>query len=49
MQDSGILAFGLFVFLLLGGGLFLTLVEFHKMGNRDQVDTYPRLSPKRNK
>jgi hypothetical protein len=47
MQDSMIFGFGLFVFSVLAGGLIVTMVEFRKMGNRDQVDTYPRSKPKR--
>jgi hypothetical protein len=49
MQDSGIFTFGVFVFVMLSGGFVLTLREFRRMGNRDQVDTYPRSIPKRNR
>ena len=42
MQDTMIFAFGLFVFTILAIGLIATLLQFRKMGNRDQVDSYPR-------
>jgi hypothetical protein len=49
MQDSGIFTFGVFVFVILTSGLLLTLREFRRMGNRDQVDSYPRSIPIRNR
>jgi len=42
MQDSTIFAFGLLVFTILASGLIITVREFQKIGNRDQVDSYPR-------
>lgn len=42
VQDTMIFAFGLFVFTILAIGLIATLLQFRKMGNRDQVDSYPR-------
>jgi hypothetical protein len=46
MLDSTILGFGLLVFTILATGLIITLRQFQKMGNRDQVDSYPRSRPK---
>ena len=42
MQDPTIFAFGFFVFTILASGLIITIREFQKMGNRNQVDSYPR-------
>jgi hypothetical protein len=42
MQDPNVFAFGLFVFVVLAGGLFITVREFIRMGNQDQEDSYPR-------
>lgn len=42
MTDAAILGIGFAVFSILGLGLILTLIEFRKMGNRDQNDSYPR-------
>jgi len=46
MQDTSIFVFGLFVFIILATGLTITLRQVHGMGNRDQVDSYPRSRPK---
>ncbi len=46
MPDSVIFTFGIFAFVMLTGGLILTLREFRRMGNRDQVDSYPRSTTK---
>lgn len=43
MSDSTIFIAGLFVFLILAGGLTITLREFSKMGSKDQKDDYPRV------
>ena len=42
MNEPGVFAFGLVVFLILSGGVALTVYELQKMGNRDQNDAYPR-------
>ena len=42
MTDPAILGMGAAVTSLLGLGLVLTLLEFRKMGDRDQNDNYPR-------
>lgn len=41
MFDSPIFLVGFSVFLLLVGGLAITLREFAKMGSEDQNDYYP--------
>jgi hypothetical protein len=45
MSDAIIFVVGLFVFLLLAGGLAVTFREFSKMGTREQKDLYPRTRP----
>ena len=45
MSDKPIFLFGLFVTLLLGGGLTVTISEFSKMGDKDQNDSYPDSGP----
>jgi hypothetical protein len=47
MNESGVFLFGLFVFLIVGGGVGMTIYEMKKMGNRDQDDSYPRSIPVR--
>ena len=47
MSDYAIFAFGFFVTLLLGAGLSVTVYEMTRMGNRDQNDSYPRVTSSR--
>ena len=44
MSDWGIFAVGMGVFLLVAAGI-LTSLQFGKMGDRDQNDSYPRTRP----
>lgn len=44
MSDYAIFAFGFFVTVLLGAGLSVTIYEMTRMGNRDQNDSYPRVT-----
>lgn len=47
MSDAPIFLVGLLVFLLVTGGLAVTVREFAKMGNEDQNDSHPRSVPSR--
>ena len=47
MTNAAIFGFGLVVFSVLAFGLTFTLLEFRKMGDRDQNDSYPRAVPAR--
>jgi len=42
MNEPFVFFFGVFVFLILGGGVGFTVYELQKMGNRNQNDSYPR-------
>ena len=42
MTDTGLFFFGFLVFLVVAGGFAFTILEFRRMGNRDQKDSYPR-------
>jgi len=42
MNEPAVFLFGLLMFLILGGGVGMTIYEMKKMGNRDQEDSYPR-------
>lgn len=41
MTDTGLFLFGLLVFVVVAGGFAFTILEFRRMGNRDQNDVYP--------
>ena len=45
MNEAPVFLFGVLIFLLVGAGGVLTMLEFRKMGNRDQSDSYPHPSP----
>ena len=41
MNEAPVFIFGTLIFLVVGAGVVLTVLEFRKMGNRDQSDSYP--------
>jgi len=41
VTDNALFLFGLLVFVVVGGGFAVTILEFRRMGNRDQNDAYP--------
>lgn len=47
MNEPAVFAFGLITFVILSGGVTMSVYELRKMGNRDQNDSYPRSRPAR--